>query len=193
MVILYGGAFNPPTIAHLAIIKYLRVKYPNSKLLVMPTNNKYKNESLIDYHHRYKMVELLVKGIPNIEVSNFELVQNDKYLGTADTLAKLNHPFFVMGADALRKIDTWINPENLIKDNHFLVFPRDGINILEIIDASPLLSKYRDHFVVIDDFKEINCSSTAFRIDKDYKLVTKEVLDYIKQNHLYFGSEEYVL
>lgn len=185
MVILYGGAFNPPTIAHLEIIKHLRAKYPFAHIIVMPTNNKYKDEAIVDYHHRYKMVELLVGTIDNLEVSDFELKQNDKYLGTADTLVKLNHPYFVMGADALAKIMTWINPDNLVKDNHFIVFPRDGININEIINNSSLLKKYQDHFIIIDDFKEIDCSSTIFRVDKNKDLVTNEVFDYIKQNHLY--------
>ena len=185
MVILYGGAFNPPTIAHLEIIKYLRLKYPKAHILVMPTNNKYKDEKLVDYKYRYRMVELLVKGLDNIEVSDFELKQNDKYLGTADTLSKLNHPYFVMGADALSKIMTWINPENLIKDNHFLVFPRDNIDLEEVINNNDLLKKYKNHFKIIDDFKEIDCSSTSFRQLKDKNLVTSEVYEYIKDNNLY--------
>ena len=185
MVILYGGAFNPPTIAHLEIIKYLRGKFRDAEILVMPTNNKYKDERMIDYHYRYEMTKLLVRGIDNIEVSDFEFKQNEKYLGTADTLAKLGHPYFVMGADALAKLTTWINPDALVKDNHFIVFPRSGINISEVINKSSLLSKHKDHFEIIDDFKEVDCSSTSFRVDKNKDLVTNDVLDYIKQNHLY--------
>ena len=185
MVILYGGAFNPPTIAHLEIIKYLKNHYPNAKILVMPTNNKYKDKKLLDYKYRFKMVELLVKGLDNVEVSDFELKQNDKYLGTADTLSKLNHPYFVMGADALSKIMTWINPENLIKDNQFIVFPRDNIDLEEVINNNDLLKKYKNHFEIIDDFKEIDCSSTSFRQLKDKNLLTKEVYEYIKDNNLY--------
>lgn len=185
MVILYGGAFNPPTIAHLSIIKHLKAKFPNAHILVMPTNDKYKDEKLIDFKYRYDMLKLLVNGISEVEVSDFEIKQNDKYLGTADTLDKLDHPYFVMGADALSKIEKWINSEKLVKDNHFIVFPRDGMDRIKIIDSSPLLSKYKDHFELIDDFQEIECSSTSFRINKDKVLVTNEVYDYIKKNSLY--------
>lgn len=185
MVILYGGAFNPPTIAHLEIIKYLQEHFADAHILVMPTNNKYKDEKLVDYSHRLNMVRLLVNGLDNIEVSDFELKQNDKYLGTANTLAKLNHPYFVMGADALAKITSWINPEVLIKDNQFIVFPRDNISVKEIINNDELLKKYKNHFKIIDDFKEIDCSSTSFRELKDQNLLTSEVYEYIKDNNLY--------
>ena len=185
MVILYGGAFNPPTIAHLEIIKYLRDKFKDAHILVMPTNNKYKDNKLIDYHYRYEMTKLLIKGIENTEVSDFEFKQNERYLGTADTLAKLNHPYFVLGADALVKLPSWINPETLVKDNHFIVFPRDGINTREVIKSSDLLKKYQDHFEIIDDFKEMDCSSTSYRVDKNQELLTNEVFEYIKQNNLY--------
>ena len=185
MVILYGGAFNPPTIAHKALVKYLKTKYPDALILVMPTNDRYKDTKVVDYIYRKEMVELMVKDIKGVEVSDFELKQNDKYLGTADTLAKLNHPFFVMGADALAKIVTWINPETLIKDNHFIVFPRDGINRESVIANNNLLSKYADHFIIVNDFSELNYSSTMFRETKDENILPKEVARYIKEHNLY--------
>ena len=37
MTIIYGGTFNPPTIAHFEIAKYLMNKFPNSKLVFLPT------------------------------------------------------------------------------------------------------------------------------------------------------------
>lgn len=181
MDVLYGGGFNPPTIAHYEIIKYLTKHF--DKVIVMPTNNNYKNKMLASFDDRVKMLEAMTKDMGNVEVSRFE--ENDEsYLGTAHTLKLLNHPLFVIGADQLALIHTWINATELVRDNHFIVFPRSGINREELLE-SEFLKDYKDNFVIVKDFKEINASSTAFRNNRDYSLVTDEVRVYIINNHLY--------
>ena len=72
-VIIYGGAFNPPTIGHLKIIEYLVNKFPNNKIIILPTNNFYKSKDIVSFDHRKKMLEIMCKGfIDKIEISNYE-------------------------------------------------------------------------------------------------------------------------
>ena len=60
-VIIYGGAFNPPTIGHLKIIEYLVNKFPNNKIIILPTNNFYKSKDIVSFDHRKKMLEEMCK------------------------------------------------------------------------------------------------------------------------------------
>lgn len=47
MEVVYGGCFNPPTIAHQEIISYLANHY--DKVILIPTGNDYNKVGLIDY------------------------------------------------------------------------------------------------------------------------------------------------
>lgn len=184
MNILYGGAFNPPTIAHYQIIKFLIEKYKGCNLTILPTNNNYKENESIDFHHRVEMLKLMIKDLPgNIVISDYELKQ-DRFVGTYYTLQYFNHPYFVIGADQLDSIETWIKYPDLIFENKFIVFPRNNIDINAIIANNNILSSNKDHFIVID-FEEMNISSSMFRHNRDYRLINKEIYEYIKENKLY--------
>ena len=186
MVILYGGAFNPPTIGHVEIIKYLLEKYHDYKIIILPANNDYKSQTNIDFHHRVKMLEIIKRKINNnrLIISDYELGL-DEYEGTYNTLEHFNHPYFVIGSDALSKIELWIMYPNVVIDNKFIVFPRDGYNIKEIFNSNILLQEYRENFIIIEDFHEIDVSSTEYRNHLNKRIVLKEVEDYIKANNLY--------
>ena len=161
-LIIYGGAFNPPTIGHLKVIEYLINKFPNKKIIILPTNNYYKSDEIVSYEHRKKMLEIMCNNyINNIEISNYEQTL-DKYYGTYYTLKHFEHPLFVIGADSLDTIHQWINYPNVVKENKFIVFPRDGVNIEE----SKVYKKYKKHFIICDDFIENDISSTNFRKNK---------------------------
>ena len=49
MMIVFGGAFNPPTIAHLNIIKKLLSTYKGSHVLLLPVGNDYSKSEFFDY------------------------------------------------------------------------------------------------------------------------------------------------
>lgn len=184
MNILYGGAFNPPTIAHLKIIKFLINHFAGCHLMLLPTNNSYKEKDVIDFHHRVKMLEILIKDLDGqITISDYELKQN-QFVGTYYTLAHYDHPYFVMGADQLANIETWVKYPDLIYENKFIVFPRDKIDLNAVIEANPILKANQDHFMIIN-FDEMDISSSMFRYSRDTNIVTKEIYEYIKANKLY--------
>lgn len=183
--IIYGGAFNPPTIGHLEIIKYLVNKFKDKKIIILPTNNYYKSDEIESYQDRKNMIEIMCKDfIDHIEVSDYEQTL-DKYYGTYYTLRHFNHPYFVIGADSLTSLHTWINYPTVLIENKFIVFPRDNVNLEEAIKNDEVLNKYKDNFILCDDFKEVDASSTLYREKKVKDVVTKDVLKYIKENNLY--------
>ena len=106
------------------------------------------------------MLNLLIKDMQNITIDKGE--QTRSFKGSVETLKAYNHPWFVIGADSLSFISTWIEAKKLIKQNRFIVLNRQGFNIDEIFVNDKLLSSYRDHFLVID-YELGDISSSNFR------------------------------
>ncbi|MFA5543375.1 MAG: nicotinate-nicotinamide nucleotide adenylyltransferase [Bacilli bacterium] len=183
MNILYGGAFNPPTIAHFEIIKVIKKSFPNDRLILLPAGDKYKDGNLIEFKHRYNMLKILVDKIDsNIIISDYEN-KIEKFIGTYYTLKFFRNPHFVIGADQLRDLHGWINFNNIIKENKFIVFPRDGIDMHKILSEEPY-SKHKNNFILMDN-EELNVSSSDFRFKKQENVLDVDVLNYIKSNNLY--------
>lgn len=181
MNIVYGGSFNPVTKAHKEIVNRLKEEFNPENIIIIPTANNYNRKELIPFKDRYNMLKIEFSDCIILDLET----KNEKYLGTYDTLNKLKEKYsdlyFVMGADNLVTINTWINSEKLLNDYKFIVFGRKNINIFEFIKNN--LSKYKDNFYIIN--MDIDISSTDFRLNKNKDIISKEVLEYINKNHLY--------
>mgnify|MGYP001013311787 FL=1 len=185
MMIVFGGAFNPPTIAHLNIIKKLLSTYKGSHVLLLPVGNDYSKSELIDINHRIKMLQLMIDQIDCASVSEIEA--NRKYQGTLASLNELSKIdkdiHFVIGLDNLLGIKRWIKYQELLEKYPFIVMDRKGSVNKEEADREFADLKHDFTFV---DFDE-DISSTLVREDKENreKLLTKEISNYIIKNHLY--------
>ena len=185
MTIIYGGSFNPPTIAHYDIAKYILEKYPDSTLYFLPTNNLYNKDGLKDFNLRVKMLEILCDKLgERAKVSDFE-GKLDKYYGTYFTLSNFVNPYFVMGADNFKSITSWINYPKIIIDFKFIIIPRDNIDINAIFSNDEYLENYKENFIILDEFKELDLSSSVYRMTKNSNLLLKEVNDFIIENEMY--------
>lgn len=185
MTIIYGGSFNPPTLAHFEIAKYIIKRYPNSEFYFLPTNNLYNKDNLKDFNLRVEMLEIVCANLDGrAKVSDFE-GKLDKYYGTYYTLSHFEDPHFVMGADNFKSITSWINYPNIVIDFKFIIIPRDDIDIEEIIENDHNLKNNRNNLIILDKFTEIDLSSSIYRKTKDSRLLLKEVAEFIKNNNLY--------
>lgn len=182
MIVLFGGSFNPPTVAHRKIIEILSKKYES--VIIVPNGNFYNRKSLVSFNHRKKMLELLTNDLNNIIISDIE--QKRKFIGTFQTLRDLNHPVFACGDDCLKDFETWININELLEENKFLIFTRtmSKEQIINFLKNNLLLSQYIEKFSVIEiDYS--NISSSNYKSNKNDLNLTKEVKEYIKKNNLY--------
>ena len=182
MEVVFGGSFNPPTVAHYEIIKALSKKY--DKVLILPNGKSYGRKTLIDDSYRLDMINLMVKDFDNVFVSTYEM--ENKFSGTYKTLRDLNHPVFVCGDDWIDNLHTWIGAQELVSENKFLVLTRNKKeeDILNIIENSTFLKPFKDHFEVMK-LNFPNVSSKKFRNEFDKTQVLDSVFEYIKQNRLY--------
>lgn len=180
MNIVYGGSFNPPTKAHKEIINKLFTLFKPNNLIVVPVGNSYKKENLIDEKDRYNMVKLLDD---RITISDIEF--NNTYLGTYHLLKELNKAYddlyYVIGADNLDKLSSWIESEKLLNEYKFIVFNRKNNDLKGIINK--LYPNNINNFIIVEMDNDI--SSSSFRETKNKELLTKEVYEYIVKNKLY--------
>jgi len=184
MKIIYGGSFNPPTIAHKKAYYFLDEKMHFDEFEYLPVSDKYSKNGLIKDIHRINMLNLMIKDMPKANVSLKEC-ESDKYLGTYHILKdEPDDTYFLIGSDNLKDIDKWINHDILIKERKFIVLSRNGNDDLSFINNNELLKKYKSNFIIFDDFN-VPVSSSLFRNNKDYSILPDEIEEYIKKYNLY--------
>ena len=60
MIIIYGGAFNPPTKAHYLIAKELIEKFKPDTFYFLPVGEKYNKPGMASFKNRFNMAESLI-------------------------------------------------------------------------------------------------------------------------------------
>ncbi|MDA9850341.1 nicotinate (nicotinamide) nucleotide adenylyltransferase [Flavobacteriaceae bacterium] len=130
---LYFGAFNPIHDGHLQVANYA---VNNSNLdkvwLVLTPQSPHKIDStLIDFNHRYKMLEIVCKKHKNILPSDIEknLPKPSYSINTLNYLNKennINNYSLIIGDDNITKLTTWKQYSEIIKNHKIYVYPRNN-------------------------------------------------------------------
>ena len=118
MRVVFGGSFNPPTIAHKEIIKKLSSMY--DEVIIVPNGANYDRKSLDIYEHRINLIKILTNDLPNVTISDIE--QTREFVGTYQTLRDLNHPVFAFGDDWIESFKGWKNSQVLLEENNLKKF-----------------------------------------------------------------------
>jgi len=175
-VALYGGSFDPPHIAHEAIVTALCNLDFIDKVIIMPTYlNPFKESATAPAELRLKWLKSIFSDFENVEISDYEVKKGQK----VPTIQSVRHLlkiydklYLVIGADNLASLHKWYNYDELKKSVTFIVASRDNI---EIDDAYIELK--------IDE----GISSTALRenldISKLPKKCAQEIAHYYKEHN----------
>jgi nicotinate-nucleotide adenylyltransferase len=181
MIWVYGGAFNPPTLAHQNIITHVQLMYPDDQVMVVPVGNDYQKASLIDFFHRYHMCHLAFEGV---EISKMEHAQ--PYQGTRHILKtiekeKQEDVGFIIGADQLESFTSWIHYEKLIQEHNCLIVTRKSSNITK---HQTLLNRFKQYEII---HLEYPISSTQIRnhLTTHIDDLNPNVYAYIQMHALY--------
>lgn len=183
MVLVFGGSFNPPTLAHEAIIEKLYEQLKPEKIVVVPTGNYFtwKND-LIAFEHRYQMVSLMTSDFNYCIVSDIE--NTDNFLGSYHTLKVLSTTYddlyFVVGADHIKTLTAWKNYELLVKTFKFIILTRNNYEL-----DTKLLEKMQLKYKVIDFQSDISSSTIRSNLHQHLDLLNPKVKDYILSSKLY--------
>jgi nicotinate-nucleotide adenylyltransferase len=193
---LFGGSFDPPHAAHLALATLARDHLRLDTLFVVPTGDPWQKPGrrLAPAEHRLAMARLAFEGEPRLVVDRLELDrQGPSY--TLDTLQALQarHPgadwFLVIGQDQYAKFDTWHAWPQLLALCTLAVAARGG----QAPQAPPALQAV-PHRMTVLPLPDMPVSSTELRArlargEAANPLVAPAVAGYIAQNHLYARTD----
>ena len=189
MIAVYGGSFNPPTVAHYEVIKHLLKQPFVDEVMLMPVGDHYNKPDMVAADHRFNMLKKMVKNLPNTTVSDVELAAPNalKTVETLEILQKL-HPkeefAFVMGADNLRDLPKWSQHERLIQEFKMIIFSRGNQDVRAFIQEN--FPNQADNFIIITDFTPLDISATQYRDNPtNIGLILPVVAEYIKEHGLY--------
>lgn len=131
---LYGGAFDPPHLAHIALAQAAVEQLGLDVLYIIPTGQPWmKQRSLTPAAHRLAMAQLAFAHLPKVQVDDCELRRSGTTY-TIDTLRELQarpaHAgqasdwFLVMGEDLLHTLPQWQRADDLLREVTAAVLPR---------------------------------------------------------------------
>ena len=192
MVVVFGGAFNPPTLAHKEIYYLIDERIGFDHFVFLPVSSKYNKSTLISDKYRIDMLSILIQDLPKATLSLLE-IDDHNFLGTYESLKRMKDLYpeeeiaFIIGSDNLVNIKRWINAEALISEFNFIVINRNKQDGSKIIEKDEKLRLYKDNFKIISGFNQY-ISSTAFRDSLDPSYVTEAIYQYIMKNDLYRGN-----
>lgn len=138
--VIYGGAFNPPTLAHVAILRAC-LDYAQSSdadVWVMPSGNRVDKTIAVDRDTRLEYAKAMIHDADgNAETASIQTLELDRPVAveTIDTLRELQatHPDrsfrFVFGADSTETMASWKDGQELLEKLPMLVVEREGSRI----------------------------------------------------------------
>jgi nicotinate-nucleotide adenylyltransferase len=185
MHIVFGGAFNPPTIAHQKIVSKLLNIYEEAIVLILPVGDDYRKADLISFHHREQMLKLIFEDFDNVKILDLE--QQRPYQGSLKSLDDLSKTYddlyFVIGADNLQDFESWINYKKLLKSYPFIVMTRNFGPSKSAIEK--MFNHLEHHFIWITLDEHISSSQFRDEPNKCSMFLDQKVCAYIKKNKLY--------
>ncbi len=195
---IMGGTFNPPHKGHIALAKTALEQFALDEIIFIPSANPphKKTMDIIDKEHRFKMTKLAIEGYTKFTISRIELDRKgityavDTFNALKELFGKSTKLFYIMGLDSINEILDWKKPLELFKLCEFIVGTRPGTKIRTFrrLVKFPPLQKEVDKIHLMELKEDISSSNIRkkFREGKSVSgVVSKKVLDYIKENNLY--------
>jgi nicotinate-nucleotide adenylyltransferase len=118
-VVLYGGAFDPPHLGHVAVADAARERFGVERLAI-----------LVNEHPGHRAVHASVEDRLAFAAAAFphDDVRLDPYPRTVELLRaeRFDDPVFVIGADQFRAFLTWSEPAEVLERTRLAVATRPG-------------------------------------------------------------------
>ena len=196
---IMGGTFNPIHLAHLYIAYEAKEQLDLDTIIFMPAGipPHKRNNTIVDSSLRLEMVKLAIDDYEDFIVSDYE-IEKQGLSFTYETLSALKKDdielYFISGGDSLMDIESWKNPDCILRDCNFVVFNRGEFSIEELEKQKKKLEDKYDANIILLNGVNIDISSSMIR-DRleegkrvDFFLPDK-VLKYIVDNGLYEGNK----
>ena len=193
MIGLFGGTFDPIHNGHLQVVVEVCARMNLDEIVIVPAGNPYmKGKGLTVPEKRLRMVELAVKDLPDLSISDMEIKRPGPSY-TADSFKELQllrpneEIIVIMGIDAVLTVPRWDDPEYFMDLCKIVAITRPNHQNAEI---SILFELYKNADISILSVETPDISSTEIRRliaeGKEFRhMVPEEVAEYITDNRLY--------
>ena len=131
---VFGGTFDPVHYGHLLLMETCRQELGLNTVRLIPAGTPpHKSQlKITDGHARADMLQLAVSGYPEYVVDRREVRRQGRSF-TVDTLTELHQEFpnaglyFLMGADSLRDVVHWREPQRIAELATIVAVNRPGL------------------------------------------------------------------
>jgi nicotinate-nucleotide adenylyltransferase len=187
---IMGGTFDPIHHGHLVAASEVADRFRLDEVVFVPTGEPWQKEGegVSAAEDRYLMTVIATASNPRFAVSRVD-VDRDGPTYTVDTLRDMREVygddadlFFITGADALERILSWKDADEMFKLAHFVGVTRPGFTLSD--------EHLPEDTVSLVDVPAMAISSTACRQRVGaghpvWYLVPDGVVQYIAKRHLY--------
>jgi nicotinate-nucleotide adenylyltransferase len=190
---VFGGAFDPPHLAHRALAQTAIAELKLDELRVLPTGQAWhKTRVLTPAEHRLAMARLAFADLSGVVLDEREIHRAGPSY-TLDTLRELQAEqtgaelFLIMGKDQADALPTWHNWQEIVQLAIICVADRDALTGEKTIFVPPAEMAprfYQLHMRAMD----ISATGIRARIASRQDvapLVSASVARYIDHHHLY--------
>lgn len=174
-----GGSFNPPTIAHLALMKAAIDGIGANQGIFVPSNHAYVKrkmsktdspEAVFSEEDRLQMLCAMCGDDEQLSADPLEYTykkRNGNSLATMDAIQEKNpgaELYFLFGGDKLKTFTKWKTFDEFVQKYRIIVFKREENDPEKEINKIAALREHRDAFVILPAPTGIeNISSTMVR------------------------------
>lgn len=129
---IFGGAFDPFTMAHAAIVKHA-LKFGLDQVIIVPTIcNYYRPDKryLFTFDEKCWIIKEFLTGFSeNVQISTIEKEQNSQWrtINTIEYFRKTypdDELYFIMGEDSYNNFKTWFRYDDILANCKLLVVNR---------------------------------------------------------------------
>ncbi len=151
-VLIFGGGFNPPTLAHQEIINACLGLPDFTEVWVMPSGNRFDKQMNVDDSDRLEMLNLIKQYEFNnnsrLKISDFELhlprpTQTYKTVAALKALHSNIDFWFTFGADSYQGMPNWDRGLELQSSLNMVIFERGNTDMPQREDIIKL--RLNDH------------------------------------------------
>lgn len=190
---VFGGAFDPPHLAHRALAQTAIAELKLDELRVLPTGQAWhKTRPLTPAQHRLAMVQLAFAELPGLVLDDREIRRAGPSY-TLDTLRELQaeNPkaelFLVMGQDQADALPSWRDWQEIVQLAIICVADRDGLTGKEskFVPPPEMAARFRKLHMPAMDISATGIRSRIATQQGIVPLVSASVASYIDHHHLY--------
>ncbi|GIF95731.1 MULTISPECIES: nicotinate-nucleotide adenylyltransferase [Catellatospora] len=187
---IMGGTFDPIHHGHLVAASEVADRYALDEVVFVPTGRPWQKteHAVTPAEDRYLMTVIATASNPRFSVSRVD-VDRVGPTYTVDTLRELRDQygektelFFITGADALSKILSWKDADQLFELAHFVGVTRPGFMLTDAHLPADVVSLVQVPAMAISS---TDCRRRVAAGQPVWYLVPDGVVQYITKRHLY--------